>query len=862
MYTKKVLAGVTALVLACSLLLTVGSAQAEEQDIVTAKHFNVMLVTDGSGSLITTKGDATDPDGVRYDAVDLFLGLLTNSGNNVGAIVFDNSDPMPLELAPVAISGTIAKKALSDQIRSAPVGGDTDIGSALYRAVQLLEEEQAENEMPSVVVILTDGVTDLDNNPSVLSDAEKTSLSYEEQAIAEAAENNIQVFSIMLNNGGTLDTTEAQSLATDADHFAEVTSAEDLDQIFAQFYGMIYSTQINEDEDTFDSEGKAHKEVDVPRFGVEELNIVIQAECPLTKVTVTRPDGTALTSQELEDYSMTTDSFQLIKITDPDGGTWAVDVEGTPNEKITFNTVYNADLEVTPFVEGEADSFTSGEEVTLSAQLYENSRLITDGEAYQPGCAQLTLTNDSDPAESYTYDMEAAGDRYSATITLPDVGENPASYQVRVDVDIDSITATGSGLDLYVNPDYVGLDNAPNTVENPVTVDVRGLDSVTQDLSAWFQDADGDELTYELVSSDYKSGFVTVENGQLKVADAAGMLDGSARIRATDPLGLSCTLTVNFQGNTAPVAISNDVEHRVTVNMVFNTTDTIDLTQWFSDEEDSSLTYEILDVQSKGDVADKLTIDNEAQTLSIATKGFQRSDVTLQATDSDGASCVLYVHFTILNLGLIASLGAATIIIAVLVILIALMLIAKNRRFAGEIQVEPLGSTASANDGFDGGFGSNGFGGNNGFGGGFDSGFGGFGGNGFDSGFGGGEGGNKQTISPFRGKRLFRMITVPKGNLSPKAAFVAMGERKVRIKSPTTIYTSRGPKKTIDLIIGSTEDLYDSEAKTTGIRVTVKENRYAAGRTTRSKRKGSKKGSTTSTTSLGNSGGFGGNGFV
>jgi hypothetical protein len=190
------------------------------------------------------------------------------------------------------------------------------------------------------------------------------------------------------------------------------------------------------------------------------------------------------------------------------------------------------------------------------------------------------------------------------------------------------------------------------------------------------------------------------------------------------------------------------------------------------------------------------------------------------------------------------------------------MLIAKNRRFAGEIQVEPLGSTASANDSFDGGFGSNGFGGNNGFGGGFDSGFGGFGGNGFDSGFGGGEGGNKQTISPFRGKRLFRMITVPKGNLSPKAAFVAMGERKVRIKSPTTIYTSRGPKKTIDLIIGSTEDLYDSEAKTTGIRVTVKENRYAAGRTTRSKRKGSKKGSTTSTTSLGNSGGFGGNGFV
>ena len=46
-------------------------------------HFNVGLVIDGSGSL-----GSTDPNKLRYDAIDLFLALLTNKGNN--QIEYDN----------------------------------------------------------------------------------------------------------------------------------------------------------------------------------------------------------------------------------------------------------------------------------------------------------------------------------------------------------------------------------------------------------------------------------------------------------------------------------------------------------------------------------------------------------------------------------------------------------------------------------------------------------------------------------------------------------------------------------------------------------------------------------------------------
>ena len=49
-------------------------------------HFNVGLVIDGSGSL-----GSTDPNKLRYDAIDLFLALLTNKGNNIDTVVFNDN---------------------------------------------------------------------------------------------------------------------------------------------------------------------------------------------------------------------------------------------------------------------------------------------------------------------------------------------------------------------------------------------------------------------------------------------------------------------------------------------------------------------------------------------------------------------------------------------------------------------------------------------------------------------------------------------------------------------------------------------------------------------------------------------------
>lgn len=146
-----------------SFLLLVLSVPAVEASAKpgTDSWFNVMLVIDGSGSLVS-QSNGTDREAVRYDAIRLFMALLTDQGNNVGAIVFDdNQDGYLLDTEIDAIEGREEKLQLADQIQDAGTGGDTDIGTALLSAVEKLEAESTKNDLPSAIILFSDGRTDL-----------------------------------------------------------------------------------------------------------------------------------------------------------------------------------------------------------------------------------------------------------------------------------------------------------------------------------------------------------------------------------------------------------------------------------------------------------------------------------------------------------------------------------------------------------------------------------------------------------------------------------------------------------------------------------------------------------------------------
>ena len=112
----------------CTLLLTLlmgtVSVIAAETDNETVNRFNVVFVVDGSGSM-----KDTDVEGWRYEAIDQFLGLLTNSGNKAGFVVFDDDIIQKSDIE--KISGVKDKKKISKNLRNSQIRNDTNIGKAL-----------------------------------------------------------------------------------------------------------------------------------------------------------------------------------------------------------------------------------------------------------------------------------------------------------------------------------------------------------------------------------------------------------------------------------------------------------------------------------------------------------------------------------------------------------------------------------------------------------------------------------------------------------------------------------------------------------------------------------------------------------
>ncbi len=852
---RKLLSLLTVLALCAAML---AGALTVHASTVTTNRYNIMLVVDGSGSI--NKKGGTDENGYRYNAVDLFLGLLPNSGNNVGAIVFD--DDLILDTRMQIISGTIAKQNLSNKIRNATLDyGDTDIGLALSRAVETLVAAQEENGLPSVVILMTDGKTDLDNDDSTVSAEELASEVMLYAAVDTAEEEGIKIFTVALNGSEGWDEAYLTMMQDIADRTGgaseEIKSAEDLVNVYQSFYAMIY-TVYNPDTITgsFDSSGKFSASATVPSFGIEELNIIVETSSGLEDITLTvEKSGNVYTMADLEEEMIQTSSLSTVKVVDPEGGTWQIELTGVPGEAVSIDLVFNANVSMQLQLDEDTGSYMSEDSISFSARVYESSSLVTDTTAYDSTNVTLVLTNMLDVTDSYSYAMTGTGSSYTATISLPEVSET-TTYLATVKSTICNISLESDTLILDVNPIPEDNNTAPTANQNPVTLSVQGESEVTCDLDAWFTDTDEDDsLTYALASSDYAKDVVTIDGSTLKIANN-GMLDGTIKIRATDQGGLSCLLEVQIEGNSAPTTTVDSVTHRVTVTPFLSKSDSLDLTEYFTDEEDTSLSYTIVTLDSKSDTASLISI--ESGTLVINTSGFAKTDLVVRATDSDGASCDLTIHLTVLNVGLLAG-GSLTIILVIVgIILLITTWIALNRRYAGSLEVTTItkkkatattnngggiatgfGGTDNGGFGNTGGFTSAGFGNNGGFGstGGFTpAGFGsngGFGNNGSftSAGFGNNGGfsnnGPKPTEVPaFRGKKSMNALFLTLGNVNTKSYFQAMGKTSVRFQVVGgMVYNIQNPNgtKRVSITTGMTVEIFEDKEMTNGLKIVAKQ---------------------------------------
>lgn len=524
MRQRKVLTG---LLTAFALLLMslAGSITAFAVDTPNANRMNVVFVMDESGSM-----SKTDAESLRYDAMDLFLGLATESGNYMGAVAFDDDIILKRDIA--GIEGLNDKTALSRDVRSVSSRGDTNIGKAIEAATQMLQES-GNPALPSAIILLSDGNTDLGGNDARLQE----SYASRDNAIEAARANGYKIYSVCLNTNGDADPAELQEIsAATGGTSVEVKSADDLKEVFSQFYNIIYSTEtIVLGDIVIPDNGETEIPFDIPRIGVEEANIIISTLNSNTSYMLYQPSGIAYTESELDAMKITAKTFSVLKIQNPEAGAWRLVVKGVPGDSIKIEMIYNSDLDI-------VQNFNSGNpvfadaDVLIGAQISNMGNLITDSAIYQEYPMHVVLTEVGSGTVN-DYEMTAGSQQAEYTFHLP----QGAEYDVYTYCSIDNLTVTSETARLSAGRPLPVASEDP--IEITKTLPFTKAEYLF-DLSSVFSDSEDATLSYSITQSEFDSSVVSVEGENLNIKVKEIGKGGELFVTATNSGGGSIEVQV------------------------------------------------------------------------------------------------------------------------------------------------------------------------------------------------------------------------------------------------------------------------------------------------------------------------------
>jgi hypothetical protein len=392
-----------ALLMAVAVVTPCRTAFAEDSPAASpaAHKYNIVFVIDNSGSTIST-----DPALFRKEAIDYFLAIMTDSGNNVGGIVF-RATPVSSTGSLIAINSAGDKLTVSQFFQLPQGPGATDIGTALFAATQMLEES-GDPDLPSAIILMTDGKTE--DIPNI-----DESYRNRDDAIASAVVNEYPIYCVGLDADGSVDGAELQSIADQTGgRYVPVGSAADLPNVFETFYELLYGTERNT---IFEGDGNFDVNFKVPAVGVEDVNIIIYSSQRLQSLELYQPSGTPLSQDEINGMTSRSSTFTVLKITNPLKGEWRVAGQGADNDHVKIDMMQNFNLDVEASVKDAASQYPVGGDITLTAQILQGGQPVNDSEAYADYSAMLLL--DDDPSfSSPTETPMSIGDlQYECTLT-------------------------------------------------------------------------------------------------------------------------------------------------------------------------------------------------------------------------------------------------------------------------------------------------------------------------------------------------------------------------------------------------------------------------------------------------------------
>ena len=504
-----------------------------------SNRFNVMMVLDASASM-----DYTDRAGYRYEAMKLFTNLMADEGNVLGGEVFSTAIDREVEMR--SVSGQLAKDEVVNHMSSVKYpGGWTNIGGGLTAAVNALEQK-GNQELPSVILLLSDGITAMPDGTM-----EWESLKMEEAAVKRLKEADIPVYCVCLDAQGSSNFAELEAIARESGgECVKIRKAKDLNNVFKEFYKLIYGIKSKDGEqqgisiDTvFPEEGRLETPFDVPGFAVEEVNIIIQGKT--SDIRLILPSGKEGTADR-HDY----DTFTALKITDIVPGMWTLVTEGVPGDAIQIEVIYNNNLQAKLFNDEKtvvSKTLPTDKPVTFYMKLATDTAEAEKLEYYGFD-AELAILNELEE-EIDRVPMAVGMECFEAGCTLED-GE----YYFVATVTAPNLNRNSNQIGPLIfktaepEPEPEPVKNTPptasqSTLKKTVFIWPFAGGKWIANVGALVKDKESPALKYSIAESSFgKGSSCSVDAGgtaTLKLGNFQ-LKGGTVTVRATDPEGLYC----------------------------------------------------------------------------------------------------------------------------------------------------------------------------------------------------------------------------------------------------------------------------------------------------------------------------------
>lgn len=537
--TRKFLFALLTVCLMLSVLAgAVPTAMAETATNET-QRYNIMLVIDGSGSLETAS--KTDPDGMRYELISHLLGNIGNDGHNIGAIVFSGNNGTDSSASAME-SGIMLNTGIMSLDDPSPDGrptkdyiynqivktgydhtrnGTTDVGTAVRVAQRTLLAKQKENGLESVVLLFTDGVTELRNDAQRKASAKNLST-----ATSEMSANGIRLMGLFLNKDGKLKSDEIKGIVCAANgitetapefeySYQEIKNASGINatvHTMMEFLGYIHP---NPDPEII--YGDLNDTFTIPGVGVEEMNISLYSHkgeaLPDMTIELTRPDGTTLSGSDLRAIGRIGRTFHVYKLVAPMPGEWKMHIRVPKGNSVgycydpVYSVLIDAGLSTTP----DVSEWHVNKDVTFNAFLSQNGTTVTEPAAYREyGCTLVITDKVSGTAETFEIPNDGTG-KFAKTLKLDKYGQ----FEAKVLFTCDELLVESNALG------YLLENQAPTIIGTPkesVTYGLFQQNTATIDLSPYFNDReDGKNVTLSVKGSSCPSDVYTLNGTTLEV---------------------------------------------------------------------------------------------------------------------------------------------------------------------------------------------------------------------------------------------------------------------------------------------------------------------------------------------------------